>query len=257
MKRHFDLEGVENFRDFGGYDTVCGRGLKPGLLFRSANYARATDADLAALRDLEVKVIVDLRRTDERTRDPSRRWEGFAAQVIENDIDGYEADWAQSFSSFGVDAERVRTSVTDFYRRSPTDPRHVDLFRRYFQALARTDGPLVVHCTAGKDRTGMICALTHHIAGVPREDLIADYMLTNDPARIARRVKVMSQWLGEKHDRPVDEASLRLILEVDPRYLEAAFEAMAEAHGDVDGYLEQVLGVDGDLREKIRNRILN
>jgi protein-tyrosine phosphatase len=257
MTRHIDLEGVENFRDFGGYDTACGRGLKRGLLFRSANHARATDADLAALQALGVTVIVDLRRADERARDPSRRWDGFAAQVIENDIDGVEADWAQGLATFSADPDRVLSSVTDFYRRAPSDRRHVDLFRRYFQALARTEGPMLVHCTAGKDRTGLICALTHHIAGVGREDLVADYMLTNDPARIERRVKVMSEWLGEKLGRPVDEAALRLILAVDARYLDAAFQVMTEAHGGLDGYLEQALGVDADLREKIRTRILN
>jgi protein-tyrosine phosphatase len=257
MKRHFDLEGVENFRDFGGYATACGRGVKPGLLFRSANYARATDADLAALQTLGVSVVVDLRRADERTRDPSRRWEGFAAHVIENDIDGHQADWSQSFSAFGADPERVRTAVTDFYRRAPVDRRHVDLFSRYFQALARAEGPVLVHCTAGKDRTGLICALTHHIAGVGHEDLVADYLLTNDPARIERRVKVMSEQLGEKLGQPVDEGALRLILAVDAGYLEAGFEAMAAAHGSLDGYLEQALGVDADLREKIRSRILN
>jgi protein tyrosine/serine phosphatase len=257
MTRHFDLEGVENFRDFGGYDTACGRGLRRGLLFRSANYARATEADLAALKTLGVSVVVDLRRADERERDPSRRWEGFAAQVIENDIDGVEADWARGLTSFAADPERVRSSVTDFYRRAPRDRRHLDLFQRYFQALAQADGPVLVHCTAGKDRTGLLCALTHHIAGVGRDDLLADYLLTNDPKRIERRVTVMSGWLGEKFGRPVDPAALRLILAVDARYLDAAFEAMTADHGGLDGYLQQALGVDADLREKIRTRILN
>ena len=104
MNRHIDFEGIENFRDFGGYDTACGRGLKAGRLFRSANHAYATDGDLAALRDLGVGVIVDLRRRREREREPSRRWEGFAGAVIENDIDGPEHDWA--------DALKAASSVT-------------------------------------------------------------------------------------------------------------------------------------------------
>jgi protein tyrosine/serine phosphatase len=257
MKRHIDLEGVENFRDFGGYDTACGRGLRRGFLFRSANHARATEADLAALKALGVAVIVDLRRTDEREREPSRRWEGFAAQVIENDIDGVEADWAQSLSAFTADPGAVREAVRGFYRRAPSDPRHLDLFRRYFQALARAEGPVLVHCTAGKDRTGMICALTHHIAGVGREDMVADYLLTNDPVRLARRVEVLSKTIAERAGGSVDQTALRLILEVHESYLDSAFAAMTEAHGGLDGYLEQALGVDADLREKIRTRILN
>jgi protein tyrosine/serine phosphatase len=257
MKRHLDLEGVENFRDFGGYDTACGRGMRPGVLFRSANHARATEADLAALKALGVAVVVDLRRADEREREPSRRWTGFAAQVIENDIDGVEADWAQSLTAFSTDPSRVREAVQGFYRRAPSDPRHVDLFRRYFQALAAAEGAVLVHCTAGKDRTGMICALTHHIAGVGREDMVTDYLLTNDPERLDRRVKVLSKSIEERVGRPVDQTALRLILEVHESYLDTAFATMTEAHGGLDGYLEQVLGVDADLREKIRTRILN
>ena len=71
MTAHF--ESIENFRDIGGYDTACGRGLKRGLLFRSANHSYATDEDLAALRALGVRTIVDLRRPMERVREPSRR----------------------------------------------------------------------------------------------------------------------------------------------------------------------------------------
>ncbi|HEY3696302.1 tyrosine-protein phosphatase [Phenylobacterium sp.] len=257
MNRHFDLEGVENFRDFGGYDTACGRGVKRGLLFRSANYARATDADLAALQALGVSVVVDLRRADERTRDPSRRWTGFAAQVIDNDLGGEDADWARNFAEWGRSPQQVHEALSDFYRKAPTDPRHVDLFARYLRALAEAPGPVLVHCTAGKDRTGLACALTHHIAGVGRDDLLADYLLTNDEARIARRVEVMSGWIGAKSGRKVDQGALRLILSVDARYLDTAIEAMRAAHGSLDGYLEQALGVDADLREKIRTRILN
>lgn len=83
MDRHIDFEAIENFRDFGGYATACGRGLKRGRLFRSGHHSLATEADLARLRALEVAAIVDLRQLSERTREPSRRWEGFAAAVIE------------------------------------------------------------------------------------------------------------------------------------------------------------------------------
>ena len=69
------FEAIDNFRDFGGYGTACGRGLKAGRLFRSANHAYATDGDLAALRDLGVGVIVDLRRRRERERVRRRKRE--------------------------------------------------------------------------------------------------------------------------------------------------------------------------------------
>jgi protein-tyrosine phosphatase len=68
MTRHIDFEGIENFRDFGGYDTRFGRPMKTGLLYRSANHAYATDADLARMAELNLAAIIDLRRRFERDR---------------------------------------------------------------------------------------------------------------------------------------------------------------------------------------------
>ena len=86
MNRILELEGVPNFRDYGGYPTACGRGLKPARLYRSGNHHRASETDLQAMAALGRAVIVALRRRAERDREPSRRWPGFGAQVIENDI---------------------------------------------------------------------------------------------------------------------------------------------------------------------------
>jgi protein-tyrosine phosphatase len=256
MTRHIDLEGVDNFRDFGGYDTACGRGLKRGFLFRSANHARATDADLQHLRKLGVSVIVDLRRADERRRDPSRRWEDFAAEVIENDLDGESGDWAFSFMEGSIDAAKAREGVMHFYREAPVARRHIDLYRRYFKALGEAKGPVLVHCTAGKDRTGIACALTHHIGGVGQDDLISDYLLTNDEARLARRVAYIGENIAQRTGRKVNEDALRTVLSVDADYLTAAFDVMTERYGGLDGYLEKELGVDAKLRERIAERIL-
>lgn len=256
MTRHIDFEGVENFRDFGGYDTACGRGLRRGLLYRSANHARATDTDLAALRAMGLKVIVDLRRRVEREREPSRRWTDFDADVIENDIDGDHQDWAALLQGSDLSAEWFRTDGLAFYRKAPLEPRHVDLFSRYFKALAQAEGPVLVHCAAGKDRTGLICAFTHHIAGVHHDDMLADYLLTNDESRIARRAQTFVTWTLENTERPISEAAARTALSVFPDYLENALAAITEACGSLDGYLEQVLGVDAVLREKIHTRIL-
>src|SRR4029434_1253795 len=85
MTRHIDFEGIENFRDFGGYDTAHGRPLKRGLLYRSANHAYATEADLQRMRDLGVAAIIDLRRPDERSREPSKRWTDFGGEVVEHE----------------------------------------------------------------------------------------------------------------------------------------------------------------------------
>lgn len=257
MTRHIDFEGIENFRDLGGYDTACGRGMKAGVVYRSANHGQATDADLAKLRGLGVTTIVDLRRRRERDREPSRRWPGFDGQVIENDIEGVEVDWAEGIAAAPrVDAAWFREDSLGFYREAPHQPRHVDLFRRYFQALAETEGAIVVHCAAGKDRTGLICALTHHIAGVHRDDTLTDYLMTNNEARMAARVDFLRTYILDLTGKQVDDAGLRQAASVHTDYLDHGLAAITESHGDIDRYLEDVLGVDSALRGKIEARIL-
>ena len=257
MTTKIEFEAIDNFRDFGGYATSCGRGVKAGRLFRSANHAYATDKDLTDLRSLGVEVIIDLRRRRERDREPSRRWEGFTGTVIENDIDGPEHDWADALKAAGsIDADWFFRDSLEFYRAAPHAERMVDLFSRYFHAIAQTEGAVVVHCAAGKDRTGMICALTHHIAGVHRDDTMADYLATNDEARMEKRTSFLGPWIKELTGVTLSDAALRQAVSVNEAFLAEAFKAMTERHGSVDGYLEQVLGVDSVLRERISGRIL-
>jgi protein tyrosine/serine phosphatase len=256
MTRHVPLEGVENFRDFGGYDTACGRGMKTGVLYRSAAHSKATDTDLQRMRDLGLAVIVDLRRATERQRDPSRRWDGFEADVIENDIESEHPDWEVQLKGADLTPEYFLADSVQFYRHAPFEARHIDLFSRYFKALADSPGPLVVHCAAGKDRTGMICALTHHIAGVHADDRMADFLATNNPERIESRADFLGGWIAEHVGLTPSREALRVAVGVHPSYLDAAWAAMSEAHGSIDGYLEARLGVDAALRERIAERIL-
>jgi protein tyrosine/serine phosphatase len=256
MTRHIDFDGIENFRDFGGYDTRHGRPVKRELLYRSANHAYASDADLARMRDLGLAAIIDLRRTEERTREPSKRWPGFGAAVVENDILSDHADWVESMKGVQVDAQWFLDDAMAYYRSAPFQARHIDLFSRYFRTLAEADGAIVVHCAAGKDRTGLICALTHHVLGVHPEDIMADYLLTNDEDRMARKMSFLGPWLRDTVGQTVDEAALRVAVSVNAAYLETAFSVIREAHGSLDAYLTDALGVDAALRERLEARLL-
>jgi len=256
MIRHIDFDGIENFRDFGGYDTSHDRPLKRGLLYRSANHAYATEADLQRMADLGLAAIIDLRRKFERDREPSKRWPGFGAAVIENDILSDHPDWADLMKNVKVDADWFFQDTLGYNRRAPFEARHIDLFSRYFRTLADTDGAIVVHCAAGKDRTGLICALTHHVAGVHPDDIMADYLLTNDEARLKRKMDFLRVWLRDIAGQEVDDEALRVAVGVNPAYLNAAFQVIEDAHGSVDAYLQDVLGVDAALRARLHERLL-
>ncbi|MEO8114611.1 MAG: tyrosine-protein phosphatase, partial [Phenylobacterium sp.] len=256
MTRHIDFDGIDNFRDFGGYAGADGRRLKRELLYRSANHAYASEGDLARMRDLGLAAIIDLRRPEERAREPSRRWPGFGAAVIENDILSDHADWAEVMQGAEVNAQWFLEDGMAYYRRAPFEARHIDLYARYFRALAAVDGAIVVHCAAGKDRTGLICALTHHVAGVHADDIMADYLLTNDESRMARKMGFLGPWLRDTVGKTVDDAALRVAVSVSPAYLETAFGVIKDAHGSLDGYLEGPLGLDAPLRARLHERLL-
>jgi len=258
MTRHIRLEGVENFRDYGDYATAAGKRLHAGRLYRSASHARATDADLEVIEALNLAVIVDLRPPGERERDPSRRPVGFKGQVIENDHGEAAGDdpWWNFVRSCDLSEDAFRGYLLNYYREAPFVARHVDLFARYFQALADAEGPVLIHCAAGKDRTGVLAALTHHVAGVHEDDIVEDYLLTNNPERIAARAPMVAQLIATETGRTPTDAAIRAAIGVEAEYLAEAFRTIDAKHGSTDAYLEQVLGVDATLRARLEARLL-
>jgi protein tyrosine/serine phosphatase len=122
-------------------------------------------------------------------------------------------------------------------------------------SAAAGEGATLVNCMAGKDRTGIAVAMLQLAAGVHRDDVIEDYLLTNtagDPeARIAAGIETMRGIGGRS-----DEASLRVLMGVEPEYLETAFAAIEERHGSIDAYLDEALGGDAAARETLREALV-
>jgi protein-tyrosine phosphatase len=256
MTRKLPFTTIENLRDFGDY-AAGHRQMRKGVLFRSAHQAEASEEELEALKALGVSLIVDLRRPGERERNPSKRWKGFAAEVIENDHpeDG-DDPWQTFMKNAEITSDSMRAYMLDYYDAAPHEPRHVDLYSRWFERLGATTGATLVHCAAGKDRTGILCALTHHIAGVHHDDIIADYLLTNDEERFARRLPLFAAHVEELTGRRPSDAAMRTTMGVEAEYLDRAFEAMRRENGGLDGYLRDVLGVDAARRAAVERRIL-
>ena len=256
-KRILPLEGVSNFRDYGGYSTREGGTVKTGRLFRSAHQSRATDADLDAMAALGIDVIVDLRRKGEREREPSRRYPGFVGQVIENDIgDVSEDPWHLFVRNSDLSVRAFHEHGLGYYRDAPFEARHIDLYSRYFRALAETDGAVLIHCAAGKDRTGILAALTHHLLGVHRDDIHADFILTNQAVDHDRMIPVVTEMMFEQTGRRPTPEAVRKALGVDPAYLDTAYTVIEAAHGSIDTYLADVLGVDDSLKSRLRERLI-
>lgn len=244
-----------NFRDFGGYQAGDRR-VREGLMFRSAAPHAICDADVGQLRDHGITVVIDLRRWSERQAAPSQRWPGFAGRVVEAaEQDVMAAPHERYLAGDDISAPILRERVLTFYREAPFDPRHVDLFRRGFEAIADAEGGVHIHCAVGKDRTGILVSLIHHALGVSAEDQMREYLLT-------ARERRLIDWLNERSVAAADElgkvlsvADAEILTGVDRAYLETAWAAMRERSGSIEGYLAEI-GVSNAVLERMRARLL-
>lgn len=254
--RLVEFERVLNFRDFGGWETADGTRIARGKLYRSAAFNDATDADVTRLDALGVRFCVDLRRPEERAFEPNR-WPGEKCRAI------FDAENSGGFAlpphlaallQSDLSAKATTDYMLSLYREIPFDARLIGLYRDWFTELGQ-GGAGVIHCAAGKDRTGIGCALTLLALGVDEESVFADYEFTNAAVDLEVRMPKIQARMEERLARKLDPAALRPMLGVDLGYLHAALDEIKTRSGSVDAYLEQVLGVGGARRETLRNNL--
>ncbi len=256
IDRCLPLDRVLNFRDFGGYYTASGARVARGRLYRSAHFADASDADVAKLDAMNIAIVVDLRRPEERAREPNR-WPGEGGRTIS--AGGGHGDalppHLEALFQDNLTAESVADYMRRIYREFPFEPRHIELYRAWFAELMNSDAPAVIHCAAGKDRTGLGCALTLHALGVNEEAIFADYELTNAVLDLDARLPRIQARMEERLGRKFEAEALRPMLGVAPDYLRGALDAIVAQAGSLDAYLESALGVGVDERAALRERL--
>ncbi|WP_375250081.1 tyrosine-protein phosphatase [Sphingomonas sp.] len=257
FERVRSLQGIHNFRDYGGYRAVDGV-LRTATLFRSGQHAGATPADLGAVQALHLRTVVDLRGDAERRAAPCVRHPEFGAEVLfaagetAGDSLAPHEEAGQGIRS----ADEAQAAMTQLYTTMPFRPVLVDSLRLYFAALATQDGSSLVHCLAGKDRTGWAVALLHHLLGVHADDIMADYLLTNTAGDQAARIGSAAASIRERYGAQMDDDAIVTLMSVHPDYLMTAFDAIQARYGSVTGYAEAVLAVDAAALERLRARLI-
>ena len=250
------FETIRNFRDFGGYDSRYGGRVRMGRLYRSGHHAEASDEELARMDALGIHVQADLRRPDEREKQKSR----FTAPVTITHDGGREteAPHMRFLSQMSVDAETADAWMTEYYELAPFKAHHQALFRDWFVKLADAPGDAagLVNCAAGKDRTGILCALTHHILGVSEADLRADYDLTNEAVGVDQRLPEVAAYFNEMIGKDYPAEVFRPFMGVHLKYLDKAFGTINAKAGSVDAYLVDVLKIDGALQDELRAKLI-
>jgi protein tyrosine/serine phosphatase len=142
------------------------------------------------------------------------------------------------------------------YTHYPYEPRYVALFKSWLHGLAEEGGPAIVHCAAGKDRTGVACMLVLTALGVDHETIVADYELTNVAVDLDKRMPQIRERMAARMGREISEEAIRPMLGVHVDYLNAAVDAMEERHGDIKSYMNAVLGVDEAMTERLRQHFV-
>jgi protein-tyrosine phosphatase len=253
-ERRLPLEGPDNFRDLGGYATVDGRFTRWGRLYRSGDHASLTEADILYLSRLGIQLVCDLRSTREREGSSDLSFDDHAENIhIEVDPEGVQPEIIQNKIRRGLlDREALEVMMTEAYRSFPND--YADEWALLFKRLAEPRSlPAVVHCTAGKDRTGFASALVLRAVGVPEETVFEDYLLTNHyRARhtriVSRLIPVYSLWRSDPED-------LLPLLEAREEYLRASFDEIERRWGSLDVYLKKGLGVTPGMRAALRRNL--
>lgn len=252
------LKGAPNFRDLGGYPAADGRKVRCGRVFRSGGLSKLTSDDVDVLSRLGLKLVCDLRSEHERNREPAAWSEKFKPRTLHFNVNAdVRAGNADLLGLLRQDpSERgAMAMMMDVYASVPGMLKdHVGTF--FSALLDEKQVPLVLHCTAGKDRAGVLSAITLLTLGVPREAVYEDYMKTALYQDLPKLEAQVTPYLAPAFapNQPPQEV-LSILTGVRRDFLDAALGAMGEDNGRIDDYLRSA-GITRPQIEQLRRTLL-
>lgn len=231
-ERHLPMAGGFNCRDIGGYKMQEGKYVKWGKIFRSDDLATLTEADLNYLNSFPLLSDVDYRSKEEikpaQDKRPTSLKNYLEYNISPGNTNAMMAKM-KTATNAAIDSEMMSMNV--FF---VTNDSAISQFKKMFEHLQNPKGnvPLLYHCTAGKDRTGMSTALILYALGADDKLVMEDYLLSNKyiEAKFAKEIKAYLNLLG--------------LFSVKSEYLQAGLDAIKRNYGSVDDFLTQKLNVD-------------
>lgn len=236
---HLPLKGSFNFRDLGGIRTTDGKYVKWGRIFRSDDLHHLTNEDIFYLESILLVSVVDFRSPEEVKRSPDKLPRTVKAYYEYSITPG---NLLAAMNLAELKEEQMDTAMMHMYESLVVDTTSVNRYKDLF-ALLQSDGdvPLLFHCSAGKDRTGVAAALVLFALGVDENTIIDDYLLSN-------------AFLGDKYASYIAQnPNLKPLFRVKIEFIGASIAKIKKDHGSVLNYLTEVLKVD---IEKFRNKYL-
>jgi protein-tyrosine phosphatase len=250
------LEGAHNFRDLGGYQASDGRRVRWGMVYRSDHLADLTPDDLDYVSTLGIRLICDFRAEEEIAENPNRLPLDAPPEQINPAITG------TALTPGGIQAAIMQGNPDNLdFRQLLVDGNRfmatgaLDQYRTLFRRLESEESvPLLFHCTAGKDRTGVAAALILLALGVPEETIMQDYLLTGVYTHERVEKNLMAVRFASQFRMDLD--AVRPIMSVRHEFLQAAFDGIHEEYGSVDQYMEQALLLTKEKRDALQGRFL-
>ncbi|MBL8096963.1 MAG: tyrosine-protein phosphatase [Anaerolineales bacterium] len=250
--RFLPLPTAVNLRDIGGYRTAAGHTVRSGRIYRAGSLAELSRDDQQALADLGLKQVIDLRTPKELEQKPDRipaalqpGWAHVPVYV--------ESNSSEFIKRMVLHRGRVDRALAEGYcelidRRAP-------VFGDILTRLSRAEElPALIHCTAGKDRTGIAIALLLLALGVSEADAVADYSLTNHHAGEIRRTSDHDMRRIKRFG--FSEAAIQPLVVADPENMRLMIAHLYEQHGDVERYLTGPARVTPETLERLRAELL-
>ncbi|MBV9994868.1 MAG: tyrosine-protein phosphatase [Caulobacteraceae bacterium] len=257
-ERLLPLEGGRNFRDMGGYRTDDGRMTRWGRLFRSGAMSDLTEADHRFLAGLGIAVICDFRTVGERVDEPTL-WPGEAGPPIRTrdyEINGRRIRDAVAAGG-GFTQEIVREAMKGFYVELPYG--HLESYQMMFSELLAGNVPLVINCSAGKDRTGAAAALLLSALDVRWDEILHDYSLSEklvDFEAVATRVGATDRSTGFAAVAKMSRELRSSMLRSDPAYLTAMRDEIERREGSIANYLRSHLDIGPSEKKALQAMLL-
>ena len=259
-ERHLRFPGTINFRDMGGYATADGGRVARRRLFRSGHLAHVEPDALPEIAALNITLVCDFRIDEERDEHPNRFHESQAPDIRTFPVWPVKTPGANVAALKLIRGEIELAEASQYigsgYREFVRE--QSDRFAAMFIRILEKEHPaLLLHCSAGKDRTGIAAAMLLSALGVSKEDVVRDYLqfLDGQGAQAQTIQNVEKEWARHEGLEPAcSKEDVVTLFSVHPAKINAALDEMEQVGGSVGDYLRDVLGVSDDARAELRRR---